>query len=73
VKLLLDEMYPATLAAGLKAAGIEAITVAPVGLGGRSDAESQLDRLRRCSPSRNGCDEHLAVTICDGTTGFSAH
>lgn len=37
MKLLLDEMYPATLAAGLNAAGIEAVTVANLGLASRAD------------------------------------
>jgi predicted nuclease of predicted toxin-antitoxin system len=39
VKLLPDEMYPATLATGLGAAGIEATTVATLGLAGRADAD----------------------------------
>jgi predicted nuclease of predicted toxin-antitoxin system len=39
VKLLLDEMYPATLAMGVNAAGIEAITVADLGLAGCVDAD----------------------------------
>lgn len=39
MKLLLDEMYPATLAEGLRAAGIEATTVVGLALGGSSDAE----------------------------------
>jgi len=38
VKVLLDEMYPARLAAGLRAAGIEATTVAELGLAGSADA-----------------------------------
>jgi predicted nuclease of predicted toxin-antitoxin system len=41
VKLLLDEMYPATLAEALRDARIDAATVAELGLGlaGRSDPE----------------------------------
>ena len=39
MKLLLDEMYPATLAEGLEAAGIEATTVAALKLAGSSDVE----------------------------------
>jgi hypothetical protein len=39
VKVLLDEMYPAKLAAGLRAAGIEATTVAGLGLAGSADAD----------------------------------
>jgi predicted nuclease of predicted toxin-antitoxin system len=39
VKLLLDEMYPATLAEGLSVAGIEPTTVAALKLAGSSDAE----------------------------------
>jgi hypothetical protein len=39
VKLLLDEMYPAALAAGLARAGIEATTAANLGLAGRTDAD----------------------------------
>lgn len=39
MKLLLDEMYPASLAEGLRAAGIEATTVAALSLGGSSDAD----------------------------------
>ncbi|MGH3967035.1 MAG: DUF5615 family PIN-like protein [Mycobacterium sp.] len=39
MKLLLDEMYPARLAAALKAAGIEVTTVAAHGLAGHADAE----------------------------------
>lgn len=37
MRLLLDEMYPATLAGALRAAEIEAVTVAELGLAGRSD------------------------------------
>jgi len=39
VKLLVDEMYPPALAAGLRAAGIEAFTFAELGLAGSSDAQ----------------------------------
>jgi Domain of unknown function (DUF5615) len=39
VKLLLDEMYPVTLAEGLQAAEIDATTVAALKLAGSSDAE----------------------------------
>ncbi|HET9874453.1 MAG TPA: DUF5615 family PIN-like protein [Mycobacterium sp.] len=39
MKLLLNEMYPAALAAGLKAAGVEAVTAVALGLAGRSDAD----------------------------------
>jgi hypothetical protein len=39
VKLLLDEMYPATVAAGLRRNGIDATTVAAIGLAVRTDAE----------------------------------
>lgn len=39
MRLLLDEMYPATLAKALGAAGIDASTVAELGLAGRSDPE----------------------------------
>ncbi len=39
MKLLLDEMYPASLAEGLQAIGIEATTVAALKLTGSSDAE----------------------------------
>jgi predicted nuclease of predicted toxin-antitoxin system len=37
VKLLLDELYPATLAEALRDAGLDAVTVAERGLAGRSD------------------------------------
>jgi hypothetical protein len=39
VKILVDEMYPATVADALQAAGIEAATVADLRLGGASDPE----------------------------------
>jgi hypothetical protein len=39
VKLLVDEMYPAALAEGLQAVGIQATTVTALKLAGRSDAE----------------------------------
>jgi hypothetical protein len=39
LKLLLDEMYPPTLAEALRADGIEAFTVVERGLGGRSDSD----------------------------------
>ena len=39
MRLLLDEMYPPTLADGLCAVGIEATTVAAAGLAGSPDAE----------------------------------
>lgn len=39
MKLLLDEMYPEPLVAGLGAVGIEAVRVAALGLAGRSDAD----------------------------------
>jgi hypothetical protein len=39
VKLLLDEMYPEKLAQALREQGIDATTVAEIGLAGRSDAD----------------------------------
>jgi predicted nuclease of predicted toxin-antitoxin system len=39
VKLLLDEMYPARLAEGLRTANIDAVTVPDLGLAGRSDLD----------------------------------
>ena len=39
MKILVDEMYPATVAGALHAAGIEAATVADLRLGGASDPE----------------------------------
>ena len=39
MKLLLDETYPATLAEGLREAGIDAHTVTTLGLRGSSDPE----------------------------------
>jgi Domain of unknown function (DUF5615) len=39
VKILVDEMYPATVAAALRAAGIQAAAVADLRLGGASDPE----------------------------------
>lgn len=39
MRLLLDEMYPAALAEGLQAAGIDATTVTTLKVAGRSDAE----------------------------------
>jgi Domain of unknown function (DUF5615) len=39
VKILVDEMYPATVAGALEAAGIEATTVADLRLAGASDPE----------------------------------
>jgi hypothetical protein len=39
VKVLVDEMYPATVAEALQAAGIEATTVAELRLAGASDPE----------------------------------
>jgi len=39
VKLLLDEMYPARLAAALSASGIKATTVAELGLAGSADPD----------------------------------
>jgi hypothetical protein len=39
VKILVDEMYPATVAGALEVAGIEAATVADVRLAGASDPE----------------------------------
>ena len=39
MRLLVDEMYPPALADGLRAAGIEATTVAALGLAGSSDAQ----------------------------------
>ena len=38
-ELLVDEMYPPALAEGLQAVGIDAVTVADLGLSGSSDAE----------------------------------
>jgi uncharacterized protein DUF5615 len=40
VKILVDEMYPATVAGALHAARIEAATVADLRLGGASDPEA---------------------------------
>jgi predicted nuclease of predicted toxin-antitoxin system len=39
VKLLLDEMYSASLAEALRSAGIEAVTVPDLALAGRSDLD----------------------------------
>jgi hypothetical protein len=39
VKILVDEMYPATVAGALEAVGIEADTVADLGLAGAADPE----------------------------------
>jgi len=39
VRLLLDEMYPPRLAEALRAAGVDAVTAAGLGLGGRSDLD----------------------------------
>lgn len=39
MKLLLDEMYPPSLAERLRGEGLEAATVSELGLAGRSDAE----------------------------------
>ena len=39
MKLLLDEMYSASLAEALRTAGIEAVTVPELGLAGRSDLD----------------------------------
>jgi predicted nuclease of predicted toxin-antitoxin system len=39
VRLLLDEMYPASLAEALRTANIDAVTVAELGLAGRSDLD----------------------------------
>jgi hypothetical protein len=39
VRILVDEMYPATVAGALLAAGIDAVTVADIRLGGASDPE----------------------------------
>jgi Domain of unknown function (DUF5615) len=39
VKVLVDEMYPATVAEALRAAGIEATTVASLRLAGTADLE----------------------------------
>jgi hypothetical protein len=39
VKLLLDEMYPATLAEALRSASIDALTVTERALAGRSDLD----------------------------------
>jgi hypothetical protein len=39
VKILVDEMYPATVAKALRAAGIDATTVADLRLAGASDPE----------------------------------
>jgi hypothetical protein len=39
VKVLVDEMYPATVAEALRAAGIEATTVATLRLAGATDPE----------------------------------
>jgi hypothetical protein len=39
VKLLLDEMYPAKLSQELRSQGINAFTVAELGMAGRSDAD----------------------------------
>ena len=39
MKLVIDEMYPPALAEGLRAVGIEAVTLADLRLGGSSDSE----------------------------------
>lgn len=47
MKLLLDEMYPSSLAEALKAAGVEACTVASLGLRGGADADVFAAALQR--------------------------
>jgi hypothetical protein len=39
VKLLIDEMYPASLAEALRAEGVEAVSVVGLGIAGRSDPD----------------------------------
>lgn len=39
MKLLIDEMYPASLAEALRADGVEAVSVVELGLAGRSDSD----------------------------------
>lgn len=39
MKLLLDEMYPPALAASLRAAGIDSVTIIELGMAGTSDPE----------------------------------
>ena len=39
MRLLLDEMYPASLAEALRTANIDAVTAAELGLAGRSDLD----------------------------------
>ncbi len=39
MKLLLDEMYPSSLAEALRAGGVDASTVGELGLNGRSDPD----------------------------------
>jgi predicted nuclease of predicted toxin-antitoxin system len=39
VRLLLDEMYPATIAEALRAATVDPVTAGEVGLAGRSDLD----------------------------------
>ncbi len=58
LKLLLDEMYPPALAEALRVSGIEARTVADVGLAGRSGSERsgsrRGERLRLAHRERRG-------------------
>lgn len=39
MRLLVDEMYPASLAEALRAEGVEAVSLVEVGLAGRSDPD----------------------------------
>jgi hypothetical protein len=69
VKLLLDEMYADKLAQALRDQGIDAATVAEIGLAGRSDAdvfaaatdEGYVLLTENVSDSARLCGEHVAA------------
>jgi Domain of unknown function (DUF5615) len=73
VKVLVDEMYPATVAEALRASGIEAATVADLRLGGAPDAD-----IFRAAIASGSCvlTEHVgdfARIAADHTTGGGHH
>jgi predicted nuclease of predicted toxin-antitoxin system len=64
LRLLLDEMYPASLAEALRAVGVDVVTVIELGLGGRSDPDiftAAVEQVRAVLTENVGDFTHISA------------
>lgn len=74
MKVLLDEMYPPRLAAQLNEAGIEATTVAAIGLAGSPDTDVFAAAVdHRCAVLTESVGDFTRIAADYSTTGRHHH